>query len=64
MEISYLIQAGGFIHTRVRHALVDVQLTARPYVTPLALTLERTLGVYTLPCMFTWVGACLNREAF
>lgn len=61
MEISYLVQAGGLIQTRVRHALVDVQLTARPNVTPLALTLERAFGVYTLPCVLTWVGTCLNR---
>lgn len=58
VEVSYLVQAGGFILTGVRHALVDVQLAARTHITPLALTLERTLGVYTLPCMLTWVGTC------
>lgn len=61
MEVSYLVQTGGLIHTRVGHALVDVQLAARPHVTPQTLTLERALGVYTLPCMLTWVGTCLNR---
>lgn len=40
LEVSYLVQAGGLVHTRVGHALVDVQLAARPHVTPLALTLE------------------------
>lgn len=40
VEFSYPVQAGGFILTGVRHALVDVQLAARPHVTTLALTLE------------------------
>ncbi len=61
VEVSYLVQAGGLIHTWVGQALIDVQLAARPHITPLALTLERTLGVYTLPCVLTRVGTCLNR---
>lgn len=61
MEVSYLVQAGGLIHAGVGHALVDVQLAARPHVSPLALTLERTLGVYALPCVLARVGTCLNR---
>lgn len=61
MEVSYLVQAGSLIHTRARHALVDVQLAARPHVTPLALTLEGTLGVYTLPCVLTRVGTCFKK---
>lgn len=55
VKVSNLVQAGGFVHARVRHALVDVQLAAWPHVTPLALTLERAFGVQTLPCMLTWV---------
>ena len=58
VEVPYLVQAGGFIHTRVGQALVDVQLTARPHVTPLALTLKGALGVYALPRVLTWVGTC------
>lgn len=61
VEVSYLVKARGLIHTRVRHALVDVQLAARPHITPLALTLERSLGVYTLPSVLTRVGTCLNK---
>lgn len=61
LEVSYLVQAGSLVLTRVGHALVDVQLAARPHITPLALTLEGTLGVYTLPCMLAWIGTCLNR---
>lgn len=61
MEVSYLVQAGGLIQAGVGHALVDVQLAARPHVATLALTLERALGVYTLPCVLTWVGTCLKQ---
>lgn len=61
VEVSYLVQAGGLIHARVGDALVDVQLAARPHVTPLALALEGTFGVDTLPCVLTRVGTCLNR---
>lgn len=56
VEVSYLVQAGGLIPARVRHALVNVELAAWSHVTPLALTLERAFGVYTLPCMLTRVG--------
>ena len=53
-----MVEARGFVLARVGHALVDVQLTARPDVAPLALTLERALGVEAFPRMFTWVGTC------
>lgn len=60
VEVSYLVQTGGLIHAGVWHALVDVQLAARPDVTPLALTLEWALGVQTLPCVLARVRACLK----
>lgn len=59
-KASYFVQAGGLIHARVGNTLVDIQLTTRPHITPLALTLERTLGVYALPSVLTWVRACLK----
>lgn len=40
VEVSYLIQAGGFIHAGVGHALIDVQLTAGPHITTLTLALK------------------------
>lgn len=61
MEVSNLVQAGGLVHTRVRNALVDVLLTSHPRVTQLALALERTLGVYALPRVLTWVGTYLSK---
>lgn len=57
-EASYFVQAGGLVHTRVGNALVDVRLATWPRVTPLAVALERTLGVYALPGVLTWVRAC------
>lgn len=62
VEVPDLVQAGGLVHARVRHALVDVQLAARPHVASLALALERALGVVTLPRMLTRVGPCLDRR--
>lgn len=58
VEVSYMIQAGGLVPAGVGHALVDVQLAARPHEPPLALTLERALGVDALPCVLTGVGPC------
>lgn len=60
LEGSNLVQAGGLVHAGVGHALVDVHLAPRPHVTPLAVTLERTLGVYALPRMLARVGTCLR----
>lgn len=57
-EASYFVQTGGLVHTGAGHTLVDIQLATRPHVTPLALTLERTLGVYAFPSVLTWVRAC------
>lgn len=61
VKVSNLVQAGGLIHAGVGFALVEVQLAAWPHVTPLAVTLEWTLDVFTLARMLTWVGTCLER---
>lgn len=56
VEVSDLVQAGGLVPARVGRALIDVQLTARSHVAPLALALERALGVDALAGVLTWVG--------
>ena len=61
VEVSDLVQAGGLVQTRVGLALVDVQLAARPHVAQLALTLERALGVQTLPGVLARVRPCGDR---
>lgn len=62
MEVSYLVQAGGLIQTRVGHTLVDVQFAARSHITPLTFALEGALRVDALPCVLTWVGSCLKQN--
>lgn len=57
LKVSDLVQAGGFVHTGVGHALVDVQLAPGPDVPTQTFTLERAFGVDALSRMFTRIGA-------
>lgn len=41
---------------RIRHALIDIHLTARSFISLKALALERPFGVQASPTVFTWVG--------
>lgn len=52
-----LIQTCCVIMAGVRHALIDIHLTARPFISLKAFTLERSFGVKAPATMFTWVGS-------
>lgn len=56
VEASYLIQAGGVIMARVRHAFIDVHLTTRSFIPLKTFTLERAFGVEAATSMFARVG--------
>lgn len=56
VEASDLVQAGGIVVAGVRHALIDVHLTARALISLETLALERTFGVEAAPAMLTGVG--------
>lgn len=53
---SNLVQTCGVVVAWIRHAFVDIHLTARSFIPLETLTLERTFGVEAAPAMFTRVG--------
>lgn len=56
VEPSNLIQAGGIIMARIRHAFVDVHFATRSFISLKTLTLERAFGVEAAAAMFTGIG--------
>lgn len=56
VEPSNLIQTGGIIMARIRHAFVDVHLATRTLISLKTFTLERAFGVEAAAAMFTRVG--------
>ena len=56
MEAADLVQAGGVVVAGIGHALVDVHLAARAFVTLETLTLEGTLCVQAPASVLTRVG--------
>lgn len=56
VEPSYLIQAGGVIMARIRHAFIDIHLTTRAFISLQTFTLEGAFGVQAATAMFTRVG--------
>lgn len=56
VEPSNLVQAGGIIVARIRHAFVDIHLTTRPFIPLEALALEGALCVEAATAMLTGVG--------
>lgn len=58
LELPDLVQAGGVVLTRARHALVDVDLAARAGVALQAAALEGAQRVDAPALVLTGVGAC------
>lgn len=56
VEAADLIQAGGIIVARVRHAFIDVHLTTGSFIPLQTLALERTFCVDTATTVLTWIG--------
>lgn len=56
MEAADLIQAGGIIVARVRHAFIDIHLTTGSFIPLQTLALERAFCVDTATTMLTWIG--------
>lgn len=56
VEAANLVQAGGVIMARIRHALIDVHLTTGSFIPLQALTLERAFSVDTATAVLTWIG--------
>lgn len=56
MEAADLIQAGGIIVARVRHAFIDVHLTTGSFIPLQTLALEGAFRVDTATTVFTWIG--------
>lgn len=56
VEPSNLIQTSGVIMARVRHALIDVHLATRSFISLKTLALKRAFGVEAAAAMFTRVG--------
>lgn len=62
MEPSNLVQAGGIIIARIRHAFIDVHFTAGSLISLKTLALERAFGVEAATTVFTRVGT-YNKDA-
>lgn len=56
VEAPNLVQAGGIIMARIRHAFIDVHLTTGSFIPLQTLTLERAFSVDAATTVFTWIG--------
>lgn len=56
VEAADLIQAGGIVVARVRHAFIDVHLTSGSFIPLQTLALERAFCVDTATTVLTWIG--------
>lgn len=56
VEATDLIQTGGIIVARVRHAFIDVHLTTGSFIPLQTLALERAFCVDTATTVLTWIG--------
>lgn len=56
VEAANLVQAGGIIMARIRHAFIDVHLTTGSFIPLQTLALERAFSVDTATTVFTWIG--------
>lgn len=56
MEPSDLVQAGGIVVARIRHAFIDVHLATGAFISLKTLALEGAFGVEAAAAMFTRVG--------
>lgn len=63
VETTNLVQAGGIIMARIRHAFIDVHLTTGSFIPLQTLALERAFSVDTPTAVFAWIGTYDIRDS-